>query len=148
MHIRIKPLNAEIKEMYTNHNHHHDGDAGIDLYVIEDMYIPPKHNTLIPTGIICEPVERKHYFLVTRSSICKTKLRGAIPVGVIDSGYRGEILFSVDNISDEGVTIKKGDRLCQLISSDGSELRFTVVDEVSSTERGSNGLGSTGGVVA
>jgi dUTP pyrophosphatase len=65
-------------------------------------------------------------------------------IGLIDGGYRGEIMAVCDNIKEIEFSIKKGDRLFQLVSWDMSPINFEIVDSLSSTERGCGGFGSTG----
>ena len=62
MHLNIKPLNDISKNFYFNHGHFHSGDAGLDLYVIEDMVFEPGETKLIKLGISCEPTDGKAYF--------------------------------------------------------------------------------------
>ena len=79
-----------------------------------------------------------------RSSIAKTPLRMCNSVGLIDGGYRGEIMAVVDNIKNEVYTIEPGQRLFQLVGMDGSPIHFKLVDELSESTRGKGGFGSTG----
>ena len=79
-----------------------------------------------------------------RSSISKTPIRLCNSVGLIDAGYRGEIMAAVDNIKQEDYTISAGQRLFQIVAMDGSPLSFELVDELSTTSRGAGGFGSTG----
>ncbi len=109
MHLKIKPFNRSVRSLYDNHGHFHDGDAGIDLFVIEEQTIESGETTLIPFGIACENMENKPYLLMPRSSIAKTPLRLCNSIGLIDAGYRGEIMAAVDNIKLEPYTVgRKG----------------------------------------
>ena len=101
MNLKIKPVSEVVRKMYENHSHFHQGDSGLDLYIIEDQIINPKETVRIKLGISCENLDGNSYFLMSRSSISKTPLRLANAVGLIDAGYRGEIMAVVDNISDE-----------------------------------------------
>ena len=83
----IKPLNSAAKERYQNHGHFHDGDAGLDLYTLEELRIEPGETSFIKFGVSCQPVNGKAYFLIPRSSISKTPLRMANSIGLIDGGY-------------------------------------------------------------
>ena len=98
MHLKIKPFNNSIRSLYENHGNFHDGDAGIDLFVIEEQTIQPGETARIHLGIACENAENKPYLLIPRSSISKTPLRQCNSIGLIDAGYRGEIMAAVDNI--------------------------------------------------
>ena len=144
MDLKIRPFNAEVKQMYENHGHFHDGDAGLDLFVINEQTISAGETTLIHLQIACENTENRPYLLMSRSSIGKTPLRLANAVGLIDAGYRGEIMAVVDNIKKEDYTVEPGQRLFQLVAMDGSPIYFELVEELSDTTRGGGGFGSTG----
>ena len=144
MHLKIKPFNDSVKSLYENHGHFHDGDAGIDLFITKDQTIEASETTRIHLGIACETVENKPYLLMPRSSIAKTPLRQCNSIGLIDGGYRGEIMAAVDNIKTEAYTVEKGQRLFQLVAMDGSPIHFELVDELTETTRGEGGFGSTG----
>ncbi len=144
MKLKIKPFNDSIKSLYINHGHFHDGDAGIDLFVIKDQTIEAGETAVIHLGIACENVDLKPYLLMPRSSIAKTPLRLCNSIGLIDAGYRGEIMAVVDNIKLDPYTVEKRQRLFQLVAMDGSPIQFQLVDELTETPRGSSGFGSTG----
>ena len=144
MNLKIKPFNTVVKELYDNHGHFHDGDAGIDLFVINEQTIKAGESTFIHLQIACENTENKPYLVMPRSSIAKTPLRLSNSIGLIDGGYRGEIMAAVDNIKNEDYTVEPGQRLFQLVAMDGSPIHFELVDELSDTSRGSGGFGSTG----
>ena len=144
MDLKIRPFNAEVKQMYENHGHFHDGDAGLDLFVINEQTISAGETTLIHLQIACENTENRPYLVMSRSSIGKTPLRLANAVGLIDAGYRGESMAVVDNIKKEDYTVEPGQRLFQLVAIDGSPIYFELVEELSDTTRGGGGFGSTG----
>ena len=144
MKLLIKPLNDLAKEYYSKHNHFHKGDAGLDLYILKDQTIKAGETVKIKLGISCENIDGKGYLLFPRSSISKTPLRLANSIGLIDWGYRGEIMAVCDNIKDYDFSISKGDRLFQIVSSDMSSIEFEIANELSETTRGSGGFGSTG----
>ena len=144
MQLLIKTLNKTAERMYSSHGHFHDGDAGLDLYILEETTISSRETKLIKLGICCEPADGKAYYLFPRSSISKTPLRMSNSIGLIDGGYRGEIMASCDNIKDLDFTIKEGQRLFQLVAVDSSPISYKVVKELSDTTRGTGGFGSTG----
>jgi len=144
MHLKIKPSNRSIFKMYEGHGHFHDGDAGIDLFVVEKQMIKSGETAKINFGISCEAVENIPYLLMPRSSISKTPLRLCNSIGLIDAGYRGEIMAAVDNIKETDYKIESGQRLFQIVAMDGSPLSFQLVDKLSRTDRGTGGFGSTG----
>ncbi len=144
MELNIKTLNDIAKEMYDNHGHFHDGDAGLDLYILENQIFLPGETKKIKLGISCEPIDGIAYYLFPRSSISKTPLRLSNSIGLIDGGYRGEIMAYCDNIKDFEYTIKKGERLFQLVAVDNSPISYNIVKELSESSRGTGGFGSTG----
>ena len=115
MKLKIKPFNKDIHKMYKNHNHFHPGDSGLDIYIIENQIINPGETIRLKLGISCENLDAKSYFLMPRSSISKTPLRLANSVGLIDAGYRGEIMAAVDNIKDFAYEV------CLLYTSDAAD---------------------------
>jgi len=144
MKLFIKPHNDTALEFYRNHGHFHDGDAGLDLYVLEDLHFEPGETKAIKLGISCEPEDGIAYYLFPRSSISKTPLRMANSIGLIDGGYRGEIMAMCDNIKSESYTANKGQRLFQLVATDSSPIQYELVEELEMTPRGTGGFGSTG----
>ena len=144
MKLKIKPFNKDIHKMYKNHNHFHPGDSGLDIYIIENQIINPGETIRLKLGISCENLDAKSYFLMPRSSLSKTPLRLSNSVGLIDAGYRGEIMAAVDNIKDFSYEVEIGQRLFQIVAMDGSAIHFELGDHLSETTRGTDGFGSTG----
>ena len=102
---------------------------------------------LVSFGIKCEGLKHGDnisYYLYPRSSISNTPLRMSNSVGIIDAGYRGNIMAALDNHSDEPYVIKKGTRLFQICCPILSQINMKVVDELSDTSRDTGGFGSTG----
>ena len=144
MKLKIKPFSLEVKKLYKNHGSFHNGDAGLDLFVIHEQVVNPGETTKIHFRISCENEKNEPYLLLPRSSISKTPLRLSNSIGLIDPGYRGELMAAVDNIKSNPYTIKPGQRLFQLVAMSGSAIHFELVDSLSETTRGSGGFGSTG----
>ena len=144
MKLYIKPHNDIAWKFYKNHGHFHDGDAGLDLYVLENIDFKAGETKVIKLGISCEPEDGKAYYLFPRSSISKTPLGMANSIGLIDGGYRGEIMAVCDKIKDTDYTVEKGQRLFQLVATDSSPIYYELVDELEMSSRGSGGFGSTG----
>lgn len=120
------------------------GDAGMDLTATEIISNEP-FQIVYGTGIAVEIPEGHVGLVFPRSSIRKYDLILANSVGVIDSGYRGEI--QVTFVKKRGVASKGydvGDRVCQLMIIPFPGVRFMEVDELSDSERGIGGHGSTG----
>lgn len=156
MKLLLRPLNDEIKIMYhddaletSNMNRETRGDAGLDLYCPGDITVLPGSQAKIDFKIQCEGLSVNDsrnvcYYLYPRSSISKTPLRLANSVGIIDAGYRGNLMAVVDNISNEPFNIQKGQRLFQICGRYLEPIYLTLVEELSNSERGNDGFGSTG----
>ena len=134
--------------------------AGYDLYAaIEDpmgpggtrmagsMEIPPHETRMIPTGIAIAIPENFWGGIYARSGLAtKQGLRPANCVGVVDADYRGEIFVALHNDTENYRYIYNGDRIAQLVFHPAARVvdGFKQVEELDSTDRGSNGFGSTG----
>lgn len=120
------------------------GDAGMDL-VATSIGIDEYNNTVYGTGIAIEIPEGYVGLIFPRSSNAKTDLYLTNHVGVIDSGYRGEIMFKFRSTRTTfPKEYKVGDRVGQIIILPYPQVAFIETDELSSTERGEGGFGSTG----
>jgi len=144
LHLKIQPLSTHARDLYENHGHFHDGDAGLDLFVIDSLTVEPGETAIIKLYIACENIQGNSYFLMPRSSISKTPLRQCNSVGLIDGSYRGEIMAAVDNVKNESYTVEPGQRLFQLVAMDGSPIYIELVSKLTETGRGDGGFGSTG----
>ena len=122
--------------------------AGYDLYIPsnEDVIPIPAHETrLIGTGIAIELPKGTFGAIFARSGLAtKQGLRPANCVGVVDSDYRGEIKVALHNDTNEHRIITGGERIAQLIVMPYVCVDLVETDELSSTERGEGGFGSTG----
>lgn len=126
-----------------------DGEnAGFDLYVPETVTFAPGERKFLGMGVsaaVLEDTSVAPYWLLPRSSLSKTGLMMMNSVGVIDKGYRGELIAAFWNTLDKEVTVKKSDRLVQIVSRDMksfSEVR--LVDSLPESLRGEGAFGSTG----
>jgi len=142
MNIKIKKLveDAIIPKYQTV------GSAGFDFHTVEDVTVFPKETKLVSTGLAFEIPEGYELQVRPRSGISlKTKIRISNSPATIDSDYRGVVSIIVDNISSHGslpYEIKKGDRIAQGVICKVNQAVF-VEDELSETERGEGGFGST-----
>ena len=150
MKLLLKTENTDLTNLYSNHQHYNPGDSGLDLFCPETITINPGETVKINLQINCEALHdtientNVSYYLYPRSSIIKTPLRLSNSVGIIDAGYRGDIIACVDNIKSESYTLNKGDRLFQICSGNLEPIQFQLVNDLSNTQRGSGGFGSTG----
>lgn len=124
----------------------HETDAAADLYAMEDTTL--KEYSLgnkIRTGVKIQLPEGWLALIIPRSSIgAKTPLRLSNSVGLIDSGYRGELGILYDNTSDEPYTINAGDRIAQLLVMPSYRFQAKVVDILADSDRGESGFGDSG----
>lgn len=124
----------------------HETDAAADIYALEDMMLPAHSlSNKVHTGVRIALPEGWVMKLAPRSSIgAKTGLRLSNSIGIIDEEYRGEICVLYDNISDSDYEIKAGDRIAQCWVEPVYRFKPMPVDELSTTNRGEGGFGSTG----
>ena len=123
--------------------------AGMDLYAHlgehETLLIKPHGTIKVGTGIAVEPPVGYFGAVFARSGLAtKQGLRPANCVGICDWDYRGEYIVALHNDSDEEKEIRNGDRIAQLVFLPYITGEIKVVDELSNTERGDGGFGSTG----
>ncbi len=125
-----------------------EGSAGADLYacINEPITIEPGKLVKIPTGIAIELDSSEYAAMIfARSGLgVKHGITLSNGVGVVDSDYRGEICVGLCNVSDTAYTVQPQERVAQLIIMPVACVAFAEVSELSETERGSGGFGSTG----
>ena len=136
--IKIKKLNPNaIIPKYS-----HVGDAGMDLFSVEDFILKPKHRVLIKTGLSIELPKGYVALVWDKSGIA---LKGIKTMGgVIEHTYRGEYKIILVNLSSENYEIKKGQKIAQLLIQKIETAEVEEVNELSETIRGTGGFGSTG----
>jgi dUTP pyrophosphatase len=124
----------------------HPGDAGFDLRSIEDVEVGPGERAMVRTGLAVAIPDAHAGLVLPRSGLASMHgLTLANAPGLIDSGYRGELICSVVNLDPhESVKIARGDRIAQLVVVEMPELRPGWVDELPPSSRGESGFGSTG----
>jgi dUTP pyrophosphatase len=118
-------------------------DAGFDLYSVLDTVIPPKQRKTVRTGIAIQMPEHFAGLIWPRSGL-SVKHGIDVLAGVVDSGYRGEIMVCLYNTSDEVVGINTGDRIAQIIFQEVPRVSMEVHETLGSSQRGDNGFGSSG----
>ncbi len=164
MEVKIKKLHPDA----VIPHYAHVGDAGFDLVAVEDVIIYPGESASVPIGLAFEIPPGLELQIRDRSGIAKkTKLRVSNAPGTVDCTYRGEVKVLFDNISqypipdmlsvgidgknaighevESGVyRIRKGDRIAQGVIAYLPSVILVETDELSETERGTGGFGSTG----
>ncbi|MBE6986683.1 MAG: dUTP diphosphatase [Ruminococcaceae bacterium] len=141
--IRVKKLHPEaILPTYGT-----EEAAGADLYACleESVTIQPGHSAFIPTGLALEVPKGCAGLIYARSGMaCKRGLAPANKVGVIDSDYRGEIRVVLLNHSGQAQTVQPGERIAQMIITPVLMPAYTETEDLTDTDRGTGGFGSTG----
>lgn len=122
----------------------HEGDAGLDLRAVEDIEIEPGASAMVRTGLRAEVPHGCVGLVFPRSGLGSKGITLRNAVGVIDSGYRGEVLAELWNTTDEPFEVHRGDRVCQLVVMPYCPCTVEESDELSDSERGTDGYGSTG----
>ena len=124
----------------------HPGDAGADLCAAEDVELPPGGRATVGTGVAVAVPEGHAAFVHPRSGLAS---RHGITVvnapGTVDAGYRGELRVVLHNTDQrEPFTVRRGDRIAQLVVQPVTRVRFLEVAELPASPRGEGGFGSTG----
>jgi dUTP pyrophosphatase len=125
----------------------HPGDAGADLLTTVDLTLAPGERALVPTGIAIA-LPRGYVALVhPRSGLAARHGLSIVNTpGTVDAGYRGEIKVLLINLDPrEAITLRRGDRIAQLVIQRVETARFVDVDVLPESVRGTGGYGSTGG---
>lgn len=139
-------MNIKIKKLHKNAvipSYAKEGDGAVDLTCISEEWNDDNSMVTYDTGIAVEIPIGYVGLLFPRSSVSKTSLILANSVGVIDSGYRGSIMFKY-RYPEEGMVYEVGERIGQLIILPYPKIEFEVVDELSDTTRGNGRFGSSG----
>ena len=129
-------------EMCIRDRYAKPGDAGMDLYSVSRS-MDSNGNIVYHTGLAMEIPDGHVGLLFPRSSVSKTSVFLRNSVGVIDSGYRGEIMLKFNFCASTGEPYEVGDKVGQLIIMPYPEVQFELTDELSDTARGTGGFGST-----
>lgn len=123
----------------------HIGDAGLDLFSVDEKTIEPSETVLIHTGIKIELPENTEAQIRPRSGLA---LKNSITVlntpGTIDEGYRGEIGVILINHSKNSFKVEKGMKIAQMVIKPVIRVNVVEVSELNDTERNEGGFGSTG----
>lgn len=139
MQIKVKKLHIDA----ILPKHARTGDVGMDLYSIETVTIAPQTHAQVRTGVAFEIPLGYAGLIWDKSSVAQ---KGGLKTmgGVIDSGYRGEILVGLANLSNKSYTFEKGHKVAQMLIQKVEQSEIVDVDELSDSERGTGAFGSTG----
>jgi len=123
----------------------HPSDAGMDVRSVEDLVIAPGKRALVRTGLVMLLPPMYEAQVRPRSGLA---LKSGVTVlntpGTIDSGYRGEVGVILMNLGETDFTVKKGDKIAQIVIAPVTQPSIVETDTIDETDRGSGGFGSTG----
>jgi dUTP diphosphatase len=141
LNLKVKKLNPAA----TLPSYAREGDAGLDLFAVKAMIIEPGKSALVPTGIAIELPSGTEAQVRPRSGLA---LKHAITVlntpGTVDEGYRGEVGVILINHGTAAFTVEAGMKIAQMVVSPRIQVAVVEVPELSDTQRGAGGFGSTG----
>tara|TARA_Y100001936_G_C15714183_1_gene477568 strand:+ start:146 stop:580 length:435 start_codon:yes stop_codon:yes gene_type:complete len=144
----LSTINIKIKRLNENAilpEKQHDSDAGYDLHSIEEIILRPNKIYKIRTGIAIQIPNHYAGLVLPRSGLSSKYGISLINTpGLIDSGYRGELLIPLINHSSNEYTINKTERVAQLILIEIPEVKIEVTSDLDESDRESKGFGSTG----
>lgn len=154
----VNKNNPDLINVYKNHVENHNRslfsdpfpNSGFDLFVPETTEVDTIKTTMISMDVKCEMVNNDNkscgYFMFPRSSISKTPLMLSNHTGVIDAGYRGNLIGAFRNLFTDPFKVDKHTRLLQICHPSLCPLYVVIVndDDLSTTSRGDGGFGSTG----
>ena len=123
------------------------GDAGVDLVTTSDVVIAPGERAVVGTGVaVALPIGFAGFVHPRSGLAARVGLSVVNTPGTIDAGYRGEIRVCLINHDlREPITLRRGDRIAQLVVQRVEHVVFEEVDQLPDSERGAGGYGSTGG---
>jgi dUTP pyrophosphatase len=124
----------------------HPGDAGLDLVANREVTVAPGERATVPTGIAVAIPEGHAGWVLPRSGLAsKHGITLANAPGLIDAGYRGEVMVAVVNLDREtSYTIRRGERIAQLVIVPFADVGVEEQDALPASERGEGGFGSSG----
>ncbi len=139
MKIKFKKLNPQA----TLPCYKHKGDSGMDVSSVEEAVIQPHSFTMVKSGLAAEIPDGYEIQVRPRSGLqCRFGIVGAW--GTVDAGYKGEIGIALYNHNDEPYYVRVGDRVAQFVVAPVLRVEVEETQELSESDRGARGFGSTG----
>ncbi|MFH1175381.1 MAG: dUTP diphosphatase [bacterium] len=138
MQLKIKKLSPDAKLPKFAYN----DDAGMDIFALEDTLLIAGEKTIVKTGIAMEIPQGYIGLVWDKGSLANKNIHTM--AGVVDAGYRGEVLILVFNLGKENIEIKKGQKIAQILIQEFSHPEIIEAEELSETDRGLGRIGSSG----
>jgi len=141
---KMSNLNVKrLHEQATLPTRAYEHDAGVDLYSSESFTLPSHTTTAVATGVAMEIPVGCVGLIRDRSSMGKQGI--ATLAGVVDAGYRGEVLVMLHNLNNGPIEFEAGAKIAQMLILPVSTAPIVEVGELADSERGERGFGSSGG---
>lgn len=126
-----------------------EGNAGIDLRILTEdkqpVTIPPNETYKFKTGIKMDIPKGYYVEVAVRSSTgIKKNLRLMNSIAILDSSWKGETIIALHNFGQTAVTVENNERVCQMILHKVEDVEIVEVEDVGESDRGENGIGSSG----
>ena len=143
VNIKIKKTHVDAQLPRANNVELGTGDTGFDLTAVETVKIPAFDSKVVPVGLTLADIDPGYWIRIEPRSGLGFKHSIQPHLGVIDNGYRGDLGVKLYNFNDDLYTVKKGDKIAQLVVYPLIQPVFEFSDEVSNTTRGDKGFGSS-----
>jgi dUTP pyrophosphatase len=122
-----------------------EGDAGLDLAAAHDIALEPNGRALVATGLAVAIPAGFAGLVLPRSGLARTLGVTVLNApGLVDSGYRGELKVLLVNHGEQSITLRRGERIAQLVIQPVQSAELVEVSELPASQRGAGGFGSTG----
>ena len=138
LNVKVKRIHAAARLPERGSN----WSAGADLFCLEAFTLQPRERKSVPTGVAVEIPPGWYGRVAPRSGLAARHGIDTL-AGVVDADYRGELLVLIVNTSDTSVSFGAGERIAQLVIERAAVCNYVWVDELSDSERGAGGFGST-----
>ncbi|MCX5786009.1 MAG: dUTP diphosphatase [Elusimicrobia bacterium] len=138
-------MNVKVKKLHPSAllpDRAHPTDAGADLFSLEAVEIPPQSAVKARTGLSIALPEGTAGIVWGKSSLESQGL--IVTAGLVDEGYRGEVLVCLFNLTNEPKNLAKGQKMAQLLVMPVRYVNFDAAEELEASRRGTGGFGSTG----
>lgn len=139
-----RKMNVKVMDGSELPRYEHEGDAGFDMRLTEDCRLEPNARAIVGFGCAFEIPSGCVGLLFPHSGLANSGVTLSGGVGVIDSYYRGEVIAPLVNLSCDIVNLPKGARVCRMVIVSFVPCELVEVYELTDTERGADGFGSTG----
>lgn len=150
--IKLKKTHPDAVLPCANNKDIATGDTGYDLVAVEDVFIPKLSSNVVPVGLTLADITPGYWIRIEPRSGLGFKSSIQPHLGVIDNGYRGDLGVKLYNFStsddSDGLQVKKGDKIAQLVVYPLIQPTFSFSDEITETNRGDKGFGSSDSVSA